>query len=221
MRTAALPRSRRFGVGVIAVLVGVGLAAGLGVSGVFGVAVEEPAFKRVLHDGAFEIRDYPALTVAEVTVPGTQNEAISRGFRVLAGYIFGANHTRQTIAMTAPVAQAPVSETIAMTAPVAQTQAAGQWVVRFTMPHQYTLATLPRPDDARVQLRQTAPLRYAVVRFSGVARPAPVAEQTGTLEKWLQLRALKPVGPATLAQYDPPWTIWFMRRNEVMIPIAP
>ena len=129
---------------MIAVLVGVGLAAGLGVSGVFGVAVEEPAFKRVLHDGAFEIRDYPALTVAEVTVPGTQNEAISRGFRVLAGYIFGANHTRQTIAMTAPVAQAPVSETIAMTAPVAQTQAAGQWVVRFTMPHQYTLATLPR-----------------------------------------------------------------------------
>jgi hypothetical protein len=200
---------------------GLVMVAGLGFSGVFGVAVEEPAFKSVLKDGAFEIRDYPALVVAEVTVPGDQKQAASRGFRLLAGYIFGANRTRQSIAMTAPVAQAPASQSIAMTAPVAQTPVAGQWVVRFTMPHSWTLASLPRPDDARVVLRETAPQRFAVIRFSGLASPSSVATQTGALQKWLHLRAMRPVGAATLAQYDPPWTIWFMRRNEVMIPIMP
>ncbi|MEO8461020.1 MAG: heme-binding protein, partial [Dokdonella sp.] len=84
------------------------------------MAVEEPAFKTVLKDGNFEVRDYPALVVAEVTVSGEQKEAASRGFRLLAGYIFGGNKRRQSIAMTAPVAQEPTSEKIAMTAPVTQ-----------------------------------------------------------------------------------------------------
>ena len=221
MRENPAPRSRRFVRGAIAALIGAGVVAGIGASGMFGVAVEHPAFKSVVTDGAFEIRDYPALVVAEVTVPGGQKQAASRGFRLLAGYIFGANRTRQTIAMTAPVAQAPAHETIAMTAPVSQTQAAGQWVVRFTMPHRYTLETLPRPDNPQVRVQQTPPQRFAVIRFSGVASPDRVATQTTALEQWLKTRALVPTGPATLAQYDPPWTLWFMRHNEVMIPVAP
>ena len=72
------------------------------------MAIEEPAFKSILHEGAFEVRDYASLVVAEVTVSGDQKEAASRGFRLLAGYIFGGNKRRQSIAMTAPVAQAPV-----------------------------------------------------------------------------------------------------------------
>lgn len=108
----------------------------------------------MLRDGHFEVRDYPALVVAEVTVEGEQKEAASKGFRLLAGYIFGANKKRQRIAMTAPVAQQAAGENIAMTAPVAQTQgAAGTWVVRFTMPSAWTLETLPVPNDARVTLR--------------------------------------------------------------------
>ena len=185
------------------------------------LAVEEPAFRTVLQDGAVEIRDYPALVVAEVTVTGGQKEAASEGFRILAGYIFGGNKRKQSIAMTAPVAQSRSSEKIAMTAPVAQTQSAGHWVVRFTMPSGYGLETLPEPNDARVHLRATSPARFAVIRFSGLAGPDDVAAKTDDLMTWIQRRHLRPVGPASLAQYNPPWTLWFLRRNEVMIPIEP
>ena len=184
------------------------------------MAVEEPPFRSVLKDGAFEIRDYPALVVAEVTVAGGQSAAASRGFRLLAAYIFGGNARRQSIAMTAPVAQEPVGEKIAMTAPVVQTRAPDAWVVRFTMPRGYTLETLPRPNDARVRLRTTPPTKVAVIRFSGVAEPGNVAAKSAELSAWIQRRRLRPTGPAALAQYDPPWTLWFMRRNEVMIPVA-
>lgn len=185
------------------------------------MAVEEPAFRTLLRDGAFEIRDYPALVVAEVTVTGGQKAAANKGFRLLAGYIFGGNRRKQSIAMTAPVAQQPASETIAMTAPVVQTQTAGEWVVRFTMPSSFSLNTLPQPNDARVRLRVTPPTRFAVIRFSGLAEPDDVTAKTAALWAWMQQRHLRRAGPPSLAQYDPPWTLWFMRRNEVMIPIEP
>ncbi|WP_371876898.1 heme-binding protein [Phenylobacterium sp. LH3H17] len=185
------------------------------------MAVEEPAFKAVLREGAFEVRDYPALVVAEVTVSGDQKEAAGKGFRLLAGYIFGGNKRRQSIAMTAPVAQAPTSEKIAMTAPVTQTQSSGEWVVRFTMPRAYSIETLPEPNDPKVHLRMVPPVRFAVLKFSGLARKDDVAAKTAELEKLAGTHHLRALGPASLAQYDPPWTLWFMRRNEVMIPVAP
>ncbi len=184
------------------------------------MAVEEPTFQTVLADGAFEIRDYPALAVAEVTVTGEQKAAARKGFRLLAGYIFGGNRRKQRIAMTAPVARAPAGEKIAMTAPVTQTQAAGEWVVRFTMPSSFSLETLPEPSDARVRLRVAPSARFAVVRFSGLARPGDVTTKTAELSAWLRNRQLRDAGPASLAQYNPPWTLWFMRRNEVMIPVG-
>ncbi len=183
------------------------------------MAVEEPAFKSVLKDGDFEVRDYPALVVAEVTVSGEQKEAGNKGFRLLAGYIFGSNKRRQSIAMTAPVAQQPTSENIAMTAPVTQIQNAGNWTVRFTMPSAYTLATLPEPKDPKVQLRQLSPERFAVLRFSGLARPGDVDAKSAELIAATKSHDLRAIGPVTLAQYNPPWTLWFMRRNEVMIPV--
>lgn len=184
------------------------------------MAVEEPAFQSVLTDGAFEVRDYPSLVVAEVTVSGEQREAANAGFRLLADYIFGGNTKSASIAMTAPVAQEPAGEKIAMTAPVTQTPSAGEWVVRFTMPGSYTLDTLPEPNDPKVRLRETPPARFAVVRFSGVARPDLVAEKTAELSAWMAKRDLRGTGAASLAQYNPPWTPGFMRRNEVMVPLA-
>ena len=197
-----------------------GLAAALWASAA--MAVEEPKFTPVLREGDFEERDYPALVVAEVSVAGAQKEAASKGFRLLAGYIFGGNQRRQDIAMTAPVAQQRAAgEKIAMTAPVAQTQStAGHWVVRFTLPSHYSLATLPRPNDARVVLRSTAPARFAVLRFSGLARPADVEAKSKALLMRLPAHRLRATGPVSLAQYNPPWTPWFLRRNEVMVEVA-
>ena len=118
-------------------------------------------------------------------------------------------------------AQAPTSEKIAMTAPVTQIQSAGEWVVRFTMPSAYSMDTLPEPNDPKVHLRALPPARFAVLQFSGLARKDDVAAKTAELEKLARTHHLRAIGPASLAQYDPPWTLWFMRRNEVMIPIAP
>ncbi len=184
------------------------------------LAIEEPKFTLALQEGAFEIRDYQACVVAEVAVSGDQRQAAGKGFRLLAGYIFGGNKRRQSIAMTAPVAQQPTSQKIAMTAPVSETQRDGAWVVRFTMPSQYSLETLPEPNDPKVQLRTVAPARFAVERFSGVADPQSVAAKTKELEGFVKAHGLHAIGPVSLAQYDPPWTLWFMRRNEVMIPVG-
>lgn len=187
------------------------------------MATEEPPFRLVSTDGAFSIRDYPALVVAEVTVPGDQETAVRAGFRLLARYISGGNSPKQRIPMTAPVTQALASpgERIAMTAPVAQTAGPGVWTVRFTMPSSHALQTLPRPDDARVRLRSLPPTRMAVVRFSGRARATDVERRTALLRQYMATHDLHAAGPPTLARYNPPWTPWFMRRNEVMIALQP
>lgn len=182
--------------------------------------IEEPKFALALKDGAFELRDYAASVVAEVTVKGDQDEAGRKGFRLLAGYIFGGNQTRAKIAMTAPVTKVPAGEKIAMTAPVTQVAGKGDWLVRFTMPGRYALADLPKPNDPAVTIKALPPARFAVLRFSGLAGEAKVAAQTAKLLAMVKAQRLVAVGPSSIARYNPPWTPWFMRRNEVMIPVA-
>jgi len=184
------------------------------------MATEEPKFTLALQDGAFELRDYPALTVAEVTVTGDQQQASRAGFRKLAGYIFGGNKGARRIAMTTPVTKARTGDKIAMTAPVTQIGAGGEWVVRFTMPADMVLADLPQPDDPAVRLLTLPASRMAVVRFSGLAGEAAVAGQTAQLLAFVAGRHLAPTGPVTQARYNPPWALWFLRRNEVMVPVG-
>ena len=186
------------------------------------MATEEPSFTVSLAKGDFEVRDYPALVVAEVSVTGDRKRAASNGFRLLAGYIFGGNTARQKIAMTAPVTQAAAGgEKIAMTAPVLQSGGDGNWVIRFIMPRGSTLETLPQPHNPEVHLYAVAPARMAVVRFSGLARQDMIAAKTDELWGFIKAQHLHAIGSPSLAQYDPPWTLWFLRRNELMIPIAP
>jgi hypothetical protein len=183
------------------------------------MATEEPNYAVFLHEGACEVRDYPAAVVAEVSVAGDQSAAARKGFRLLAGYIFGGNRARQSIAMTAPVALEPTGETIAMTAPVTQTRSDGAWIVRFTMPAAYSLEALPEPNDPAVKLRAVAPARFAAIRFSGLVSGAKFEARTAELLAFVEAHHLRAVGSASLAQYNPPWTLWFMRRNEVMIEV--
>ena len=198
------------------------LILGLTLQGACAIATEEPAFTVSLAQGDCEVRDYPAMVAAEVSVSGDRKAAASTGFRLLAGYIFGGNTARQKIAMTAPVLQAPaVGQKIAMTAPVLQSGGNGQWLIRFIMPRGSTLETMPRPNDPKVQLRAIAPARMAVVRFGGLARQDTIAAKTAALSAFITARHLHVLGPVFLAQYDPPWKLWFLRRNELMIPVAP
>jgi hypothetical protein len=192
------------------------------VPGGVAMAVDEPAYQASVQEGAFEVRDYPALVVAEITLGGERSSAANGGFRALFSYITGSNRRRQSIAMTAPVVQAPSAaggEKIAMTVPVTQTEAAAEWTVRFIMPGGSTLESLPIPDDERVHLRAVPASRIAVVRFSGLAREQQVEEETVGLKAYIASHQLHPLGPPSLARYNPPWTLWFMRRNEVWIPV--
>ncbi len=189
------------------------------------MAVEEPDYHISLKVGACEIRDYPALVAAEVTVSGAREAAINAGFRLLAGYIFGGNVRKQKIAMTAPVVQVPQSDKmgqkIPMTAPVIQQAVGSDWIVRFIMPKGFTLETLPTPTDPKVHLVTLPATRFAVVRFSGLTGTDDIAKQTQALDAFIEGHHLKVAGAVSLARYDPPWTLWFMRRNELMVPVKP
>ncbi len=189
------------------------------------MAIEQPKYvvttRAVTADGDVELRHYAAYLVAEVVVTGDQGEAVRKGFRKLAGYIFGGNAGNTKIAMTAPVAQSPDGETIPMTRPVSQTpDGRGDWTVQFMMPAAYTLGTLPKPNDPDVRFRQVPAREMAVLSFSGVARDQDYRDRTAALNRWMAGQGLKARGPATLAQYDPPWTLWFLRRNEVLQEVA-
>jgi hypothetical protein len=197
------------------------LLFGLNLLGTPVMATEEPPFTVKFSNGEFEVRDYPALVAAEVTVTGDRKDAAGKGFRMLAGYIFGGNTRKQSIAMTAPVTQASASsEKIAMTAPVLQTGGNGSWVIRFIMPRGSTIETLPRPNNSEVHLVRVPPARMAVVKFSGLARQDDVDAKTAALSQYVKAQHLQATGTPSLAQYNPPWTLWFMRRNEVMIPVS-
>ncbi|RNE93193.1 heme-binding protein [Marichromatium sp. AB32] len=184
--------------------------------------VETPDYRVVERDETIEIRDYPALIVAEVRRDGDRRAALSAGFGPLAGYIFAKEREGESVSMTAPVTQTPADEPIAMTVPVTQTptDAAGQWAVRFIMPARYDLDSLPAPAGETVRLRALEPRRVAVIRFSGRATDALIAEQESRLRAWLETRGLAVAGAPTYAYYNDPLTPGFLRRNEVMLELA-
>jgi hypothetical protein len=180
------------------------------------------------------VRAYPALLAAETTVQGERAGAVNAAFRVLAGYIFGANTPRERIAMTAPVTQerapsprrtAAGGERIAMTAPVTQEPAAGEgeWLVRFFMPAGYRLETLPDPTDPRVRLSEIPARRVAALSFSGLWTQSTLDQRTDELRARIAAAGLRvaPGAAPVFAFYDPPWTPFFMRRNEVMLDLEP
>ena len=185
-------------------------------------SVEEPAYTVEQIHAGFEVRRYGPRVVAETTVPGPAAQAGSRAFKLLAGYIFGKNKGERKIAMTAPVTQTAEPVRIAMTAPVTQAAAAqdGDYVVRFTMPAGYTLATLPEPLDAAVQLRELPPLRVAAIQYSGRWTDENYDEHLKLLRQRMNAAGLAARGEPVYARYDAPYVPWFMRRNEIWIELA-
>jgi len=184
------------------------------------MAVEEAAYEVVTKQGRFEVRAYAPQIVAEVLIDGTLEEAGDRAFRPLFRYIDGDNRGRAKIAMTAPVAQEAAGEQIAMTAPVSQERAGDRWAVRFVMPAGYTLESLPEPDDPAVTLHQHPARRVAAVRYSGFWSEKNYRRNLEALRQWMNEQGLAPAGEPVWARYNPPFTPWFLRRNEILIPLA-
>jgi hypothetical protein len=189
--------------------------------GFFGSRVEQADYTVLKRMDGYEIREYPAHIVAQTTVPGSLGESMSNGFRIVAGYIFGGNTKKESIAMTAPVVAqqgegSQKSERIAMTAPVVATAAGGSQVISFGMPHSYTLETLPKPSDPRVKIVWVPARKYAVMGFSWYRSDARVKSMQEKLLKALARDGMAAEGSIAYAGYNPPWTPPWMARNEVL-----
>jgi len=203
---------------LITLLAGIGQLVGIR------AGTEQPPYEVVGRVGDAEIRRYAPQIAAEAVVEGPVETARNEGFRQVAGYIFGDNTAKASVAMTAPVVQGREpsggSQSIAMTSPVVQQPAGGEsWSIQFIMPSKYTMATLPLPNDPRVRLVEIPARTFAVVRFSGLGREDAVARHEKALDAALAGSSWRAVGEPVTWYYDPPWTVPFLRRNEVARPV--
>ena len=216
-------------------------------SGVAMAATAEPSYTVLEHEEDFELRLYAPKIIAQTEVTGDYDAASRQGLRVLADYIFGNNTLADSansenkesgcakksksakISMTAPVLMSPADLTVEnadsdpkstkinMTAPVSMSQNEGKWQVAFVMPEHYTISSIPKPNNPAITLVEVPESRYAVVKFSGLAGEKKVAEKTSELQNWMTKKQLIPLAEPEVARYNPPWTLPFMRRNEIMI----
>ncbi len=196
---------------------------------------EMPEYEVLIEDEDKEIRTYKPYIVAKTVVEGEYDEAQTKAFRILADYIFGNNVSQKEIAMTSPVSQseeskkismtAPVvqkeeSESIAMTAPVTQKQGNKKWIMTFMMPSEYTMASLPKPKNDKVILEKVEAKTIAAIRFSWFQNIEKNQKKGKKLLAWLaEKNKYKPISEPYFAGYDPPWTLPFFRRHEMMIEV--
>jgi hypothetical protein len=197
------------------------------------MAIEEPKYEVIVSDAQFEVRHYAPVLIAETIVEGDMDAASSKGFRLIADFIFGNNLSSDTdkkskIAMTAPVTVEPQSSKIAMTAPVtvepqaaeSNMKTATTWRINFVMPSQYTLANIPKPKNNAVSLREVPSKYFIVHKYSGFNTVSRVQTKTDETVEWAIKRSYKMIGTPQLSRYDPPWTLPMFRRNEIMLEIA-
>ena len=184
------------------------------------MAVEEAEYELLREDGDFSLRLYAAHIVAETTVDTDFEDAGGKAFSRLFDYISGENQPQQEVAMTSPVTQQSAGQKIAMTAPVGQQAQDGEWQVRFTMPASFTLETTPKPTDPAVTIRKVPARHMAAVRYSGFWSKEKYQRNLEALRRWMADNALEAVGEPIWARYDPPFKPWFLRRNEVLVPVA-
>lgn len=201
------------------------------------MAIESPDYTVECKDGDIEIRNYKDFIMAQVDVEADYDSALTQGFRILAGYIFGANHKKSKLPMTAPVTginlsesekipmTVPVteedkSEKISMTAPVTEDEIEHHvYRISFTMPSKYTLESLPIPDDERIKFKEIKDYRTAVIRFSGRAKEKLAQKEINILKSWLEANNIKPKSNYIVAQYNHPLIPGFLRRNEIIVKI--
>jgi len=189
------------------------------------MAIEEPKYTIIEKNDTFEIREYDPYVVAQTQVTGEFDEMGATAFRILFKYISGENLQRSKIKMTAPVIQEnaeQVGQKIQMTAPVIQeidTIDAKSATFSFVMPQNFTLATLPLPLDKRIKLKQIPAKTVAVLEYSGGWGEENYKKHEAILLKALDNAEIKIIGKTNFARYNSPFSLWFMRRNEIMIEV--
>lgn len=176
---------------------------------------ETPLYTVLEQSKNIEVRLYAGKLVAEVEVVGQRDKAINEGFTILAKYIFGDNVSKEKISMTTPVNQLKSNENISMTTPVLQIGENDRWIVQFVMPSKYTLNSLPLAKDSRIIFKSLEEMKKVVIRFSGFISDKNLLRNLKELDDFITKKSLKVCNLPQYAFYDPPWTLPFMRRNEI------
>lgn len=188
------------------------------IPGLVGIRLEEePAHIVLKEEGSFQLREYQPLILASVTEQGSYDEAMDRAFERLAGYIFGDNQQRSTLAMTTPVLQN--NQKLDMTTPVMQTQSGSSWTMSFVLPSELTFETAPIPDDAGIKIHPRPTTKVATYRYSGTNTLEAMNEAKRELEIWIKKIGLNATGAISFAQYDQPFSLPFTKRNEAHIEV--
>ncbi len=213
-----------------ALLTPIALAMVLTVWGGHAMATEEPPYEVVREAPGFELRRYQPHLLAETEVQGRFDKVGGKAFGILADYIFGNNQAAEKIAMTAPVTQRPSASDddqagtrIEMTAPVTQRPAQtddDSFIISFVMPERFTLETVPRPNDPRVSLREAPGRLMAVLKYSGGWGESNYRSHEAQLLDAVRAAGLTPLGEPLYARYNSPFSLPFLRRNEVMVEVA-
>ena len=187
---------------IITVAVLIALFIGLILWQLYAYNAPQPKYRLIKSDDKIEIREYPELIVAEVTISGERYASINDGFRILAGYIFGNNQRNQKIAMTAPVEQEKSKD---------------GWIIRFIMPAEFEISTLPAPINHAVKFSIIKSKKYIAIRFRGFNSDDNLQHHTNILLEYIKKNNIKTVGSPIMAFYNPPWILPFLRRNEIII----
>ena len=186
------------------------------------MATEEPEFTVLFQEGNLEIREYEPRIIAHVKTIGDFDDASSKGFKMLADFIFGyntINNTSKKISMTAPVSTSLSSKKISMTAPVLAENNNNEWSIAFVMPKEFTIKTLPVPNNQNIRITALPKEKFAVIVFSGLVRESSYDKKVNLLNEFIKKKKLTPLSTIQIARYNPPWTLPFFRRNELLIKI--
>ena len=186
------------------------------------MATEEPDFNLIFKKENFEIREYSPKILAQISVEGDFSGASKKGFRLLADYIFGNNITNdgsQKIDMTTPVVLEPKSELIDIMTPIISEGNDREWLISFVMPKEFSIKTLPKPNNKNIRIIEEPKEKYAVIIFSGLVRESNYKEQAILLDNFINDKKLEILGQLKVARYNPPWTLPFFRRNELMVKV--
>jgi hypothetical protein len=162
--------------------------------------VETPKYKVVRRIGNVEIRQYPALILATTKIKA--EEASNEAFGIIAGYIFGGNDANRQISMTAPVMTTNEKDIFSMS---------------FVMPSSFDIGSLPKPTSKNIILQRKKPSRFAVIKFSGYVNKGKLSKYAELLKSSLDKNRIKFKGNPILMRYNPPWTLPFLRKNEIAL----
>lgn len=189
----------------------------------FGVQSEERlSYNTILKQDNIEVREYSEYIAATTTVEGDYDEAQNKAFKVLAGYIFGGNQGNQDISMTAPVLQKTKGEEIAMTAPVLQKTDAKKMTMSFKMPSRFkSIDDLPKPNNPDIKFENIRAKKYAAIKYSWYGSEKKNRKMANKLLNWINSDTQYQASAEPIyAGYNPPWTLPFFRRNEVLIEVT-